>query len=50
MLLRFHDPVSGTTAQSELWDNERWQNPDLKAVVAQFQKLLKEVSKGKIRF
>lgn len=48
--LRFHDPAAGITAQNEFWDNERWKNPQLKAIFAQFQKLMKEVSKGNIRY
>jgi hypothetical protein len=50
MTLRFRAPDLGVDSASELWDNERWENPPLKAIVARFQALMSEVSKGAISY
>lgn len=49
MVLGFRDPASGTEFRTEIWDDLRLVKPDTRAIVALFQKLLSNVSKGAIR-
>ena len=48
--LRLQDPAAGLDVKVDLWDNERWKNNDLKAIVSAFQVLMKDVSKGAIKY